>query len=446
MNKIKLVFMVILTLLFFFICGGATAEVMCLYVDEEMTYDDIVFLFLTYAGFGVAVWEIIRIIKQKKCIFFHMLGVDVAICLILFCFQGLLIKDSDLILGTVFLLAVLAGIVGIIQYDMKSKKAAKLKENSESLKAYQFFGFKAKWLWDEIEEEYKQQVGYDETTKTYENFLEEHADTIYIYCCTYIAYLFAWLVKHNGIENDYLAEMKVTFEGILCEEENPAEKIYYEMDGALMRADISDTMLGFLDDYYEAIPNSIKPCYQSDYEDIVQSSCGDRHCVDFSWNLYHTFEKVLDERYDTYMRSACLEDLYEEDWFVYEEYSEYFRQNFSVLYQPVSESEQSDFDIYAEKCVEHFQNLPDTIIMDLINRLTHMDYFEHIAKDELISQIKDMSLIIFKPFGKELAYVIGFEADFEPEHGISVMIRDGRILDVGFRNDYETPWAKEYEE
>lgn len=76
---------------------------------------------------------------------------------------------------------------------------------------------------------------------------------------------------------------------------------------------------------------------------------------------------------------------------------------------------------------------------------------EHLFTDEISddSQIIPNShfdtITIFKPYGDELAYSIGGEAEYEEEHGVAVMIRGEKVIDAGYRYDieYASPWSKE---
>ena len=48
---------------------------------------------------------------------------------------------------------------------------------------------------------------------------------------------------------------------------------------------------------------------------------------------------------------------------------------------------------------------------------------EGTTSDTIRKDTSDMTMVIPKPYGDEIAYILEFEASFEPEHGVSVIIK-----------------------
>lgn len=105
---------------------------------------------------------------------------------------------------------------------------------------------------------------------------------------------------------------------------------------------------------------------------------------------------------------------------------------------------------YAEKCVEHFNNMSDemidTICKGIIKCAEAGGLNEEFELPEL-KTIRDIlkycwftNLAIFIPEGDEIAYTV--EGEGEWEEGIDIAIRGNKVLYVGY--DFgDSPWADE---
>ncbi|ORX77205.1 hypothetical protein BCR32DRAFT_329017 [Anaeromyces robustus] len=103
---------------------------------------------------------------------------------------------------------------------------------------------------------------------------------------------------------------------------------------------------------------------------------------------------------------------------------------------------------YAEKCAEHLTNLNDDFIDKICKRIS--DYHQFMLKEwcdefvkeinekvpvdisgrDILNYVKNPTLNIFPP--KEgIGYSIEGLCEWEPEHGIDIIIRDDRLLYVG---------------
>jgi len=106
---------------------------------------------------------------------------------------------------------------------------------------------------------------------------------------------------------------------------------------------------------------------------------------------------------------------------------------------------------YAEKCVEHQVHLDEKLINKICERVSAYHQFmldewneefvqeinEKVPKDvsgrEILKYITNPELIIYQPKEgcKGIGYTIAGNCEWEPEHGIDIIIRDDALLYVG---------------
>lgn len=322
--------------------------------------------------------------------------------------------------------------------DLLFKKKKKTASMAEEFRKTDFSKFNAAWLWDDVQAEYCRlhNCEYDDSL----------CDKLYIYCCNYIAYLFLWMVKKDALHAEFLDGIDADEIKNLKEENmNPAEFVYTNMDGKVWRDDIDVKMLEFLDTYYERLGYGGKPrpvSYDKDYEEIVRANTGMCYCIDFSWDTYHRFEEVLEERYKYHQ----IDYSFENGWMDVVNrtfYAESFKQEMEVKVEDGVAEE------YVQLCINHCNQLPEVIWKQLCSEFNNGwdDWLEgKVLTPELLCEAVEVGdMIIPKPYGEEPAYILGFEADFEEEHGISFVIRGDVVLSVAYRMDYESPWNYEFE-
>ena len=117
---------------------------------------------------------------------------------------------------------------------------------------------------------------------------------------------------------------------------------------------------------------------------------------------------------------------------------------------------------YAEKCVSDFQSLKDEVIDKICERISAYhkymldewddDFVEEINEKvpndisgrEILNYVEDPEIYIFPPEGEGVGYIIEGCCEWEPEHGISIILLDNKVIDVGPQEGY-TPWTDEDE-
>mgnify|MGYP007069891894 CR=1 FL=1 len=300
---------------------------------------------------------------------------------------------------------------------------------------YRFDGFRSKHHWDDAAME---ELGAKKVT-------EENSDQIYILASTYFSYLLVWLIKNGLVNESYRSVFGDEIRNMELELVNPAQLFMDYTDGNLLRGDLTGDGAAFLDSYYyeREYKTKYNTSYETDYAGIVQDENHLRIYHDFSWDVYHSFEKLLNERYKYYKINEEFSS--EEAKRTYDDSGEHI--DSGTFKQPVEIIAFSGVaDEYKDRCIRHIKQMP-RICYDRtywkIDELWGFD--EGTDPDTLWKDTSAMTVIIPKPYGEEIAYVLEFEADFEPEHGVSVLIRNDIVIDVGIRDGGYSPWSWEAE-
>ncbi len=113
---------------------------------------------------------------------------------------------------------------------------------------------------------------------------------------------------------------------------------------------------------------------------------------------------------------------------------------------------------YAEQCAEHFSALNDEMTDKLCERTSafHQYMLEEWNEDlvkiinmhvpptvtgrDILRYIKMPSLYVLPPRGDGIGYIVEGLCEWEPEHGIAIIIRDNEVLYVGTPESYD-PWS-----
>lgn len=348
--------------------------------------------------------------------------------------------------------------IAVIEYgnffSLKKKKECekRSKIQAEMQRKLRFCADKAKWRWDDAAKEYCRLHHI-----TPEALSEEDNCRIYEYAGNPIAYFLAWIIRHDFYSEEFLQEHGIQkIEAIREELESPAAFLACEMDYVLTREDLSEKILPFVDYYYESqelkkLRNSRSrtermKTYEDDYYAEVRNPQKLFYCIDFSWAIYHKLEERLDRRYRYHLIE---EEAYEE---VTCDASLGGEVRWELLDRTL-ELQVSDGvpQAYADRCVRHLNHLPEETINRICSRI--LDAFDcagEISENQrsgstVLNQLCCGSIRIFPPHGQEPAYVLGFECDFEEEHGIGWTMRGDEILDMGYRMDATSPWIYENE-
>ncbi len=113
---------------------------------------------------------------------------------------------------------------------------------------------------------------------------------------------------------------------------------------------------------------------------------------------------------------------------------------------------------YAKKCAEHFSSLNEEMTDKICERTSafHQYMLEEWDEDfvnminskvppdvtgrDILNYIETPALYVFSPKGDGIGYIIEGLCEWEPEHGIDIIIRDDSVLYVGTPEGY-TPWS-----
>lgn len=117
---------------------------------------------------------------------------------------------------------------------------------------------------------------------------------------------------------------------------------------------------------------------------------------------------------------------------------------------------------YAQKCAESFETLKDDVVDKICERACAYHKFmleewneefveeinEKIPTDvagrDILKYIENPKMFIFEPEGDGIGYVIEGRCEWEPEHGICIIILDDKLKDVGPAEGL-SPWSNDSE-
>lgn len=320
------------------------------------------------------------------------------------------------------------------------------------LQKMQFSADKAKWRWDAAAKEYCRLYH-----KMQEELSGEDNGRIYEYAGSPIAYFLAWIIKRDFYSEEFLQEHGMQeIEAIKTETGSPAELLACGMDYVLRRENMSEQILPFVDYYYESSelkrmrngrPRTERmQTYEDDYYAVIRNPQKLFYCIDFSWDVYHKIEERLDRRYQYHLIESEEYEAVPDDMPAAGEVRWELLDR--ALELQVSKGVPQD---YVERCVQHLNCLSDAAIDRICSRiLENFEDAEEISgADEnsrlVLNCLYFGSIRIFPPHGEEPAYILGFECEFEEEHGISWTMRGEEVLDMGYRADAASPWSYENE-
>lgn len=393
---------------------------------------DIMYIFITFTILfwaAVSLGELIRGKAYKKFTVITGLGMKLIVFSLM---VGIyLFFDYEKLAGMIFIGAsvVITVLFCIIYRAFFSDSEYARKQNSSVLRSTKFDGFYGELEWESAAVEYcaANQLQMKDLT-------EEEKSHIQVMCCTYIAYIFAWLVKREKISD----EIKETvgsedWESIKNELADPAEILFKTMVGIFGREDITSDMQPFIDRYFSGLLDIKGNSFYTDYEKIVSDTYYQCRYHDFSWTIYHSFEELFENRFKNYMISEefrAFDPLSDEGFSVY---CKTFGSELEVL------TAENVSDDYRQLCIDHCGSLSDDMLSQICGIIAEY-WGDTLTTSELLKSLSAGSLLIPSPYGDEAGYILGFEAEFEPEHGISITIRGEKVLEIGYRCDYESPW------
>lgn len=205
--------------------------------------------------------------------------------------------------------------------------------------------------------------------------------------------------------------------------------------------DVSEYIIGFVNDYYYDSHNMIYSHYtikyEFDYYEISKYSDSVLYCSEFSWEKYHQIENRINERYKYYSIS------HEHHIEIPGRKVRWNLFNAELKLETTSRIP----DEYIDSCVKHLNNLSEDFIDELCDRLiylTNEDIPDILNNPRtILNYLHPYSLIINTPQNDEPAFTICCE--FEYDDGIAVVVRNGINLYTGFYADFESPWSYDNE-
>lgn len=272
---------------------------------------------------------------------------------------------------------------------------------------------------------------------------DENAE-LYYYASNSIVYFLAWIIKNNFLSDEFIrSHNSDLINDIKNERTDPVKFFASEMNYTLSRYDLSQYILGFVNNYYYDSHNMIySHCtmkYGFDYYEITKYSDGILYCSEFSWEKYYKIENRINERYQYYsvFYEKCIEI-----------------PNRKVRWNLLNAELQLETancvsDEYIDSCIKHLNNLSDDFIDELCDKLIYLTNEERpdIINDKrkILDYVHPYSIIINTPQNDEPAFIIGCESDFEYDDDIAVTVRNGINLYTDFYSAAESPWSYDNE-
>ena len=288
-------------------------------------------------------------------------------------------------------------------------------------KRMQFESYKSKWAWDDAAKEYmqKKQIRLEDLTK-------EDNEKIYDYASMPAVYFLDWLIK-----NHYLSEE--------VQDEESGVSFMQDMDYVLLRDDIKDTVLPFVDTYFDqnfrSHYNLYTLTYIYDYYQAIQNENRFYYCIDYSEEISRKITDTIDKQYRYY------QSLYNS------EYPEPANKTirWQIARKDLTVSTIGNVsDAYIKTCEESLNSIPeeekDRLVRMLKEVLSYGDSYEKMTFESFVEGSTLDEILIFEPEGEDPVYVILTENSIEMEHGLSIGFRNGHALYINYRSDYENPW------
>lgn len=290
-----------------------------------------------------------------------------------------------------------------------------------------FTADKAKYYWDDAAKEYAALCGRDIS-----EFTEEDNDRVFEYASLHMAYFMQWIID-RGFSSDLLKEYLQEYPGAA------GFDVVLAFDLGISMDEIDPMLQPFMDTYY--LSQYFGDYYLSSPEDAA-------YCRTYSGDTYRAVSERIDRAYRYFMISQPSDDMWDE---------ETLRE--SLLIPGLGES----FGIYASKeCPEDYYRRCRDYLLEKGEMLAGEIYNEAARWLRSFGEEKEMerypdsksffsqgcssgTVYIGRPFGEDIAFIIGFESDIEPEHGIGLGVRDGIVLELGYRMDALSPWCRDME-
>lgn len=270
--------------------------------------------------------------------------------------------------------------------------------------------------------------------------------TIREFSCTPVSYLFLWAAKRGYLSKSLTDSVNIA--GLLIEGINPAVFIADELDGKIGLSDFIPEIQEFIRVYFvqgNTFPGDPLRRFEYDYYVQIRNPWKVYYCIDYSADIYARIEKRIEE---SSVFCRCWNEwrmLGTAAGVTEKRVSETLNQNLEIIKAP------GIYGTYADKCIKNICSMSeelrgkicDALIDDFIvpgcgeqaARKYQMD------RTTVLADLDSGQLIIPLPYGEEPAYVLGFEAKFEKEHGVAIVIRGNEVVSVTYRMEAESPWS-----
>ena len=339
--------------------------------------------------------------------------------------------------------------MAVIKYNMHPTANMTPKVNNNKYE----FRFKGKYLWDNAASEYMYIHGLTDISE----LSEEDNNKIYDYAVGPFSYFFYYMVN-EGMCSDAFYES--VYEILGNEYLYKLEKklvtpidLLSALDYSFDESDINEGFLPFFRSYYD--DGGIfydKQSYVYDYCDATESMGEAYYCIDFSWDLADQIYKIIKQRYEDYNRRLYRYDrvdFYKESeevegvtrTFLYEKFNCYIDvRRAGPIYMGNITAE------YVDKCIEALKNLSEIQIDKLRRRFDGI--YGDIERDKDIVALfysgDDLTLYIMDPKEEgDVVFTMSGGTAIDPEHGLSFLVRNGRIVCFGYGYEIDDIYTEE---
>ncbi len=333
----------------------------------------------------------------------------------------------------------------------------KKKTSSSTVSEKYSYTFKGESAWEAAAREYCRLMGKSEDAE----LTEEKKKKILDYTMMPLAYFFGWVCKRDMIGEGFINEFADTDQVKLPEEVKngkitPLEALagldhYFSYEW--LNNDAQYIFQFYVDSKYSGKDQFFdKDVYFYDYYEYNGMPEDRYYCIEYSAEAQKKIEQRLDEHLDKWYKksqgSYYLKDLQEkyyldeeEDENVVEMHSNFFGNDLSVLRS--GEIRKGEFmEEYALKCLKCLEEMPQKEWHRLERWL--VENYGGEVEDFKMDHFHAYSIHIYEPQAEgDLAFIIDGGADYEEEHGISITIRNGILLDWSYSGESRDPYDEE---
>ena len=158
-----------------------------------------------------------------------------------------------------------------------------------------FNAYKSKWAWDDAAMEYCSLKEYG-----YEEIPEEESDKVYEYASMPAVYFLMWLIENDYMSETFYAETpNEEINKLKTREMSPVDFFVNYMDCCLLRDEIAESILPFVDSYFESVDGigylNFRNKNMSDYYECIKNENDFYFCIDFSWDIYDRIRSKINK-------------------------------------------------------------------------------------------------------------------------------------------------------